>query len=93
MGNAKRDLLAALSAEQQRYRKVMENLKDRNPARAALSTADELVGCLRRLTERATRDEVYRAFGAPGDFGYHTPIGAALSAFYQDDPMAQAGEG
>jgi hypothetical protein len=47
-----------------------------------LRTAVALVGCLRRLAEPRTPDEIHRAFGAPGDFGYETPIGEALARVY-----------
>lgn len=49
----------------------------------ALREALELVEVLRRLVRR-TPDVViiHQAFGAPGDFGYYTPIGAALARVY-----------
>lgn len=47
-----------------------------------LREAIELVACLRRLLAGRTVEEVHRAFGAPGDFGYETPIGAALARVY-----------
>lgn len=68
---AKQNLLLALSGEQKKCRNA---------------TAAELIGCLRRLTEQSTREQIYRAFGAPGDFGYHTLLGAALSSYYQSSP-------
>lgn len=43
----------------------------------------ELTRCLRRLTQGRTIAELHSAFGAPGDFGYDTPIGAALARVYQ----------
>lgn len=39
----------------------------------------ELIRCLARMVEGK---DVYRAFGAPGDWGYNTPIGAALKETY-----------
>lgn len=45
--------------------------------------AIELVGCLRRLVQSCTVEQVHRAFGSPGDFGYDTPIGDALSRTYR----------
>lgn len=42
-----------------------------------------LVGCLRRLTKGCTPHAIHAAFGAPGDFGYGTKIGAALAALYR----------
>lgn len=48
-----------------------------------LREAVELVRCLRRLLlSSATDDDIYRAFGAPGDFGYETLIGDSLARFY-----------
>lgn len=44
--------------------------------------ARELVRCLRRLLKGRTAEEILTAFGAPGDFGYDTPIGQALSRLY-----------
>lgn len=52
-------------------------------ATATLREAIALVGCLRRLTEGRTANEIHRAYGAPGDFGYDTPIGDALAALYR----------
>jgi hypothetical protein len=51
-----------------------------------LREALELVGCLRRLIAGRTVAEIHKAFGAPGDFGYETPIGDALYQLYQGKP-------
>jgi predicted RNase H-like nuclease (RuvC/YqgF family) len=51
-----------------------------------LREAFELVRCLRRLLDGRTVQEIHRAFGAPGDFGYETPIGKALSRLYRGEP-------
>lgn len=49
-----------------------------NPARESLAgNAGELIRCAARLIEGKT---IERAFGAPGDWGYGTPIGDALAA-------------
>lgn len=50
---------------------------------ASLQEAVELARCLRRLTNGRTVAELHSAFGSPGDFGYNTPIGAALARVYQ----------
>lgn len=42
-----------------------------------------LLDVLRALVEKATPQEIHRAFGAPGDWGYDTPLGDALYRFYQ----------
>ncbi len=39
----------------------------------------ELLNCLARMLEGKS---VHKAFGAPGDWGYGTPIGDALSDAY-----------
>jgi len=44
-----------------------------------LNNASDLVRILARLVEGKSMHE---AFGAPGDFGYETPIGAALARYY-----------
>lgn len=49
----------------------------------SLREAVELVACLRRLTKDRSPQEIHRAFGAPGDFGYEHPIGAALDVVYR----------
>lgn len=49
-----------------------------------------LASCLRRLTRGRTVAELHAAFGAPGDFGYETPIGEALSKAYQGQSSAPA---
>lgn len=48
----------------------------------ALKECIELARCLRRLTAGRTVREIHQAFGAPGDFGYETAIGAALAKVY-----------
>ncbi len=47
-----------------------------------LKEAVELACVLRRLTRGRTVNELHAAFGAPGDFGYENPIGAALYRAY-----------
>jgi hypothetical protein len=51
---------------------------------ALLREAVELARCLRRLTQGRTTAELHNAFGAPGDFGYGTPIGSALDRVYRE---------
>lgn len=87
-----RPLLDALAARQADYRdaldKVLEVLYDighdeTTAAARGLHEAIELVGCLRRLVPVASVVDIHRAFGAPGDFGYETPVGAALYRVYR----------
>lgn len=58
-------------------------------ASEALDALDEqrrtlvrLLDCLCRLAEVSTREQLHKAFGAPGDWGYHTPLGDALYRLY-----------
>jgi hypothetical protein len=57
-------------------------LYDPNNSEGDRDTA-ELLCCLARLVAGKT---VHKAFGAPGDWGYGTPIGDALKDFY-NSPM------
>lgn len=50
-----------------------------------LREAIELTCCLRRLLPGRTVTEVHDAFGAPGDFGYETPVGDALARLYRGE--------
>lgn len=50
-----------------------------------LEEAAELARCLARLVRQRTLREIHDAFGAPGDFGYGTPIGDALAKLYRGD--------
>lgn len=52
---------------------------------ARLRVAVELVRCLRRLAEGRTVADLHRAFGAPGDWGYSTPLGDALARLYRGE--------
>lgn len=50
-----------------------------------------LAACLAKLIDRRTAREIHDAFGAPGDWGYETPIGEALYALYSATPSEKAG--
>lgn len=52
---------------------------------SVLREAVELVRCLRRVVPHLTVDQIHKAFGAPGDFGYETLIGNAMSRLYRGD--------
>lgn len=101
-------LVDALSKCEQRYRNVRNAIGNLEPSNriqeltfrrveSALHEADGLLGCLRRLVPHATPNQVYRAFGAPGDFGYYTVIGDALARVYGlrgiDDVRVEPEEG
>jgi hypothetical protein len=86
-------LVDALAKQERTYRTAIDRLRDMAPENAeteaevtrlvwALREAVELVGCLRRLLPAQTVGDIHRAFGAPGDFGYDTPIGDALANIY-----------
>lgn len=47
-----------------------------------------LLGVLRAFAEKATAQEIHRTFGAPGDWGYHTPLGDALYRLYSEKEAA-----
>ncbi len=51
--------------------------------RHLLLEAIEIARCARRLVRGRTMKELHDAFGAPGDFGYDTPIGEALARLYR----------
>lgn len=86
----KYDILAvALSQRQRDYRdaldRIVAEVGDNQEAYASarlLREAIELVGCLRRLLPACDVTQLHAAFGAPGDFGYETPVGDALSRLY-----------
>lgn len=69
-----------------RLRDTAENDADAWRALRDLREAVELVRCLRRLTRGRTVAELHDAFGAPGDFGYESAIGDALSRTYRGEP-------
>jgi hypothetical protein len=83
-------LTAALMSRAAAYRSAIERIResvgcDDNDALAAtrdLREAVELVRCLARLVDGRDVRELHAAFGAPGDFGYESEIGAALWAAY-----------
>jgi hypothetical protein len=83
-------LVDALNERQLAYREALDRLRDAAPDDANLGEVTwllresiELAGCLRRLLAGRTVAEIHRAFGAPGDFGYGTPIGDALATIYR----------
>lgn len=84
-------LVHALANRERAYFKALERLRELATDRLEnevydltreLGEAVELVRCLRRLVDGRTVQELHKAFGAPGDFGYETPIGDALARVY-----------
>ena len=74
------------SAAIDRIREAIENDPEAWDRTTELREAVELVRCLRRLVAGKSVQEIHAAFGAPGDFGYDTPIGDALAATYRGEP-------
>lgn len=72
-----------LDGTDEQEEKIERNQSEVRAIAALLREASVLVGCLRRMTDKCASDEIFRAFGAPGDFGYDTPVGDALYAFYR----------
>lgn len=62
--------------------RVADDDETAREAARTLREAIELVRCLRRLLPACTVEQIHGAFGAPGDFGYETPIGEALAQIY-----------
>lgn len=56
--------------------------------RRVFFTSVQLLRVLRSLAEKASAQEIHRTFGAPGDWGYYTPIGAALYRLYSEKEAA-----
>lgn len=49
-----------------------------------LGEAVRLVHAIRFFVKEAPVSEIHRLFGAPGDWGYDTPLGAALYRLYSE---------
>ena len=56
---------------------IREKAKEMRTRNLGDADSDELIFVLARVVEGKSLD---RAFGAPGDWGYDTPIGDALAA-------------
>lgn len=48
----------------------------------------DLLGCLLRLLPGRSIEEIHSAFGAPGDWGYETPLGDALARLYRGEAQS-----
>lgn len=88
-------LEVAIEDEERQARAALDRLRDLAPAASENEVYDitlllrrttTLLGCLRRLCAVSTREEIHVAFGAPGDFGYGTPLGDALYKLYRGEP-------
>lgn len=83
-------LVQAIAERERQYRDAIDRVRmniENDPeawdATTLLREAIGIIGCLRRLLPDVSVDAVYRAFGAPGDFGYETTIGDALYRLYR----------
>lgn len=69
------------------FETVRDNIADEHPALYGqvrqLREAIALVGVLRRMVQLVDKEQLYWAFGAPGDFGYDTEIGQTLASVYE----------
>jgi hypothetical protein len=89
MGNVLEDALHRRTEEYSAALNRLEDLADSvddHLATRQLRECIELTRCLIRLVPFVSVEQVHRAFGAPGDFGYDTPIGDALSRLYRGEP-------
>lgn len=89
-GSANKILIEALSLRENAYRTAIDGLlsavEDDQAAYDSarmLRESAELVGCLRRIVAECNVEQIHRAFGAPGDFGYETILGDALYRLYR----------
>lgn len=91
-------LVRALDAEAQGYADVLHRLgeiadgddvegtpesPELHDLAQRLRNGAELLRVLRRLVAGRSRRELHDAFGAPGDWGYDTPLGDALHRLYR----------
>jgi hypothetical protein len=74
------DRLSDLDCESEKWEKIEDLVRD---VVRDLRMTEALFGPLSRLVKGRSAREIHEAFGSPGDYGYDTPIGAALYAIYQ----------
>jgi hypothetical protein len=53
-----------------------------------LGRAVRLLALLQLFAGKASVEEIHSLFGAPGDWGYHTPLGDALYRLYSEKEAA-----
>lgn len=87
--NASRILEMAIQDREKDYQRALNKIEPTVEASPdlldqlfALREAIFLVRCMRELIQYCELKEIHAAFGAPGDFGYHTKIGDALARTY-----------
>lgn len=89
-------LVRALLLRQDEYGDALDRIRDIagdgadeeiHKLTALLRENVELAGVLRRAVASLSLQQLRGAFGAPGDFGYETPLGAALAQVYSAPAM------
>lgn len=90
MSGPHEDLAKVIAAVERDARRVRDRLRaaeniTTDAEEHTLDLVAELAGCLRRLLPGRSLVEIHRAFGAPGDFGYDTPLGDALARLYRGE--------
>ena len=83
----------AIAMRERDYERALDRLERRveDMGPRALEAVRELrealflLRCLRRALAGRNVEEIHRAFGAPGDFGYETLIGDTLSKIYRGE--------
>lgn len=93
-------LVDALAQRERRFVEALDRLRELASGETenevcdltrTLRDAVELTRCLRRLVPGRTANEIHRGFGAPGDWGYETPIGNALACLYRGATKGDSG--
>jgi hypothetical protein len=70
----------ALAVAIRNHASILRDADQKPPTIGELADCSDLVLALARIVERSTEPRVIgRAFGAPGDWGYNSPIGRALA--------------
>lgn len=86
---SRKALLAVLKRIEEDTRKGSSLAEDDLAAGHLALRQLELLGHLtytvRLFVRTATPGEIHRLFGAPGDWGYDTPLGDALFRFYDEE--------
>jgi hypothetical protein len=80
------NLQAAIDSRVAKYLEAINWIRERDDDGiycSALREAVELCRILRRVVPHLSLNQIYQAFGAPGDFGYETAIGDALATLYR----------
>ena len=79
---ALRGIAAEVCTSREMLRDLLPEGADES-AVSALRTGERVIALFSRVTATMTPDELHRLFGAPGDWGYDTPLGDALYETYR----------